>query len=82
MPRLYKDRYIPDDDGYILDVDSRWVDAIPLEDLVDEKNWIAKYLVHKDWSRSYILNPRSYWGTRDYFDYARKRIRELGIIDP
>jgi len=67
---------------YILDVDYRWVEAFPLEELVENPSWSAKYLVHKNWRRSYLLNPRNYWSTDDYFNYAERKIRELEIKEP
>lgn len=68
--RPYRERYI-------LDVDYRWVDAVFLEDMSDETTWKAKYLVHKDWDKAYVLNARPDWTEDRYFREAEERIRAL-----
>jgi hypothetical protein len=67
---------------YVLDVDYRWIDEIPLEDLAGCSNWICKGLWSDEWKRIYLVIPREGWTDEDYFDFARKRIRELGIGIP
>lgn len=54
------------------------MDAIPLEDM-DEISWKAKYLVHKDWNKTYLLNIRVSWTEDDYFNYAFKRVKDFNF---
>lgn len=39
-------------------------------------------LVHQKWQEIYFLIDREGWSEQDYFDYAEKRFKELGVKNP
>lgn len=64
------------------DADYRWIVAVPLESLEESKDWKCKALMSRAWNRIYLLRRRDTWEENDYFNYAERKQRELGITEP
>ena len=61
-----------------------WIDAIDLEIIPGGVNdWApGMVLTKRYWKNIYTLIERQDWDEDDYFNYARKRFKELGIKRP
>lgn len=65
----------------VIDVDYRWIDAIPLENLESGNTWICKMVCQKGWHRQYLMIKRDYWTEDDYFKEIENLFLKLNI-DP
>lgn len=61
-----------------------WIQGCPLELIPEGPSgfYTGMVLVSRKWNDLYFLIERKTWKEDDYFDYAEKRILELGIKKP
>jgi hypothetical protein len=66
--------------------DTRFVGwrGVALEEIPVSRNGqeVAMILVHRDWDAFYFVNERPDWKDDQYFEFAVKRFKELGIEKP
>jgi hypothetical protein len=63
---------------------ARIEDGTPLESMPEGSSGLAPGMVlaHAKWSRLYFVCERENWTEDDYFNYADRRFRALGISKP
>lgn len=68
----------------IVRANTAWVQGTPLEIIPSGLNDFATgmVLINRKWNDLYFLIERNTWKEDDYFNYAEKRILELGIKKP
>lgn len=61
-----------------------WIQGCPLEIIPEGPAGfqVGMVLINRKWHDLYFLIERKTWKEEDYFDYAEKRILELGIEMP
>lgn len=61
-----------------------WIDGTALEIIPAGPSgyYQAMVLIKRDWRDIYFLTERAAWSEDDYFRYAEKRQKELGITRP
>jgi hypothetical protein len=60
------------------------VEGVELDPLPKEegKDYWAMVLIYRDWNSFYFMEERKTWTDEDYFEYAKKRIREINASPP
>ncbi len=68
----------------IVRADTKWIDGIPLEAIPTSPSQFARamILIHRNWDDVYFVAERVDWTDDQYFEYAARRFKDLGIKNP
>jgi hypothetical protein len=68
----------------IVRANSAYIDEPKLEQIPEVRTGYAPcmVLINATWRRLYLVVERTGWDDDDYFGFAQKRFRELGIVEP
>lgn len=63
---------------------SAYIDELALETIAESRQGYAPcmVLINLLWNKLYLVNEREGWTEDEYFDFASKRFKELGIETP